>query len=169
MSNESFNTLVNQYSKLVYTVCYRLTNDYQESENITQETFLTAFKLKDNFIGDNYKAWLVKIASNKCKDLLKSAQVKRTQLVAVEDLQYIEDGDNPLDIAITNEDKRMVREACNNLNEPYKTVVKLYYLEEKSFEEVSSILHTPVKTVQTQVYRARDKLKIYLKKENGYD
>jgi RNA polymerase sigma-70 factor (ECF subfamily) len=149
MCNETFKSLVNQYSKLVYTVCYRLTNDYQESENLTQETFLTAFKFRESFIGDNYKAWLVKIASNKCKDFLKSAQVRRTQLVAVEDLHYIEDCNNPLDIAVTNEEKRRVREACESLKEPYRTVARLYYLEEKSFEEVSSIQHTPVKTVQT--------------------
>jgi len=165
MSEDVFKRLVEQYSKLVYTVCYRLTNDYQEAENLTQETFIAAFKFNEKFIGDNYKAWLVKIASNKCKDYLKSAYFQRTKPVAIEDLHHIQDEGNPLNIAVSNEERKNVRDACSRLKEPYKSVAMLYYLEEKPFEEVAIMLKKPVKTIQTQAYRARDKLKIILKEE----
>ena len=169
MNEEKFKKMVNEYSKLIFTVCYRLTNDYHEAENLTQETFISAYKANEKFIGDNYKAWLVKIASNKCKDYLKSAYIKRNQPVAVEDLHHIPDNDNPQELAITNEGVDRVREACDSLIEPYKTVAILHFLEEKSFDEVAQILHRPIKTVQTQIYRARDKLKKLLEEEKQYE
>ena len=65
MSESLFAQIVSQYTKLIFSVCYRLVDDYHEAENLTQETFLTAYKAIDNFVGDNYKSWLVTIAANK--------------------------------------------------------------------------------------------------------
>lgn len=169
MDKVKFEKMVSTYSRLVFTVCYRLTNDYQEAENLTQETFITAYKMGDKFVGDNYKAWLVKIASNKCKDFLKSAYMKRIHPVDIEDLKSIPSEDNPMDILLSTEEVKNMREACSSLKEPYKSVATLYFLEEKPFEEVAALLHRPVKTIQTQVYRSRGKLKEILKEGRHYD
>lgn len=69
-----------QYEKLVFTVCYQLVHDYHESQNLTQETFLAAYRHIDTYQGENYKPWLIRIASNKAKDYLKSAYARRVQL-----------------------------------------------------------------------------------------
>jgi RNA polymerase sigma factor, sigma-70 family len=169
MNELSFEKMVAAYSRLVYTVCYRLINDYQEAENITQETFIIAYKMADKFVGDNYKAWLVKIASNKCKDYLKSAYMKKIQPVDLDDLSGIPSGDNPAEAIVAMEEAENVREACNSLEEPYKTVAALYFLDEKPFDEVAAILNRPVKTVQTQVYRSKIKLKEILEEGRHYD
>jgi len=169
MNEINFEKMVAAYSRLVYTVCYRLINDYHEAENITQETFITAYKMADKFVGDNYKAWLVKIASNKCKDYLKSAYMKKIQPVDIEDLASIPSQDNPADTLVALEEAEDVREACSNLEEPYKTVATLYFLDEKPFDEVAAILNRPVKTVQTQVYRSKVKLKEILEEGRHYD
>ena len=50
-----------------------MTGDYFAAEDLTQETFLSAFRHMDSFTGTNEKAWLCRIASNKCIDYLKSA------------------------------------------------------------------------------------------------
>lgn len=169
MNEISFEKMVAAYSRLVYTVCYRLINDYQEAENITQETFITAYKMADKFVGDNYKAWLVKIASNKCKDWLKSAYIKKIQPVDLDDFTDIPIEGNPADTLVAMEEAENVREACRSLDEPYKTVATLYFLDEKPFEEVAAILNRPVKTVQTQVYRSKLRLKEILKEGQHYD
>ena len=80
MNDQEFTNLVRQYSKLIFTVCQRFVKDYQEAENLTQDTFLTAYRAIDSFVGNNYKPWLVRIAANKCKDYLKSAYVRKVQL-----------------------------------------------------------------------------------------
>lgn len=163
MNDLDFTKLVNQYSKLLFTVCYRFTKDYQEAENLTQETFLTAYRAIGNFVGDNYKPWLVKIATNKCKDYLKSSYVKTTSAVEDEFLVTIEDKQSVQAEAESADGVTRIKEAIERLPSPYDEVAKLYYIEEKTFEELAVIFDKPIKTVQTQVYRARDKLRLELK------
>lgn len=56
-----------------------------------------------------------------------------------------------------------IRKACDHLPEPYRQVARLRFLEEKSYEEIAAVLGRPLKTVQTQGLRAREKLKKVLK------
>lgn len=168
MTNDEFAQIVHTYNKLIFTVCYRFTTDFQEAENLSQDTFLTAFKVIDNFVGDNYKAWLVKIATNKCKDFLKSAHVKRTSVVEDEQLALVGDTYNLSEQVEQNDTIACVKQACENLGELYSEVAVMYYIEEKSFKEIADALDIPIKTVQTRAYRARDKLKSILKGVSSY-
>ncbi|MEG0691885.1 MAG: sigma-70 family RNA polymerase sigma factor [Oscillospiraceae bacterium] len=165
MSDLEFTKLVNQYTKLIFTVCHRFVSDYYEAENLTQETFVTAFRVIDNFIGDNYKPWLVRIATNKCKDYLKSAYVRTTSAVEQETLIAIEDTYSLQNEVEMEEKITLVKRACESLPEPYQEVAVLHFIEDKSFVEIALELGRSVKTVQTQSYRARDKLKVILKEE----
>lgn len=47
MSDEKFKSIINEYEKLIFTVCYQFVRDYQEAQNLTQETFLSAYKCID--------------------------------------------------------------------------------------------------------------------------
>lgn len=165
MSDLEFTKLVNQYTKLIFTVCHRFVGDYYEAENLTQETFFTAYRAIDNFIGDNYKPWLVRIATNKCKDYLKSSYVKTTSAVEQETLCAVEDTYSLQNEVEVEDSVSMIRRVCENLPEPYREVAILHFLEDKSFDEIALELGRSVKTVQTQGYRARDKLKNILKEE----
>ncbi|MFZ2539535.1 MAG: RNA polymerase sigma factor [Oscillospiraceae bacterium] len=165
MSDLDFTKLVNQYTKLIFTVCHRFVGDYYEAENLTQETFVTAYRVIDNFIGDNYKPWLVRIATNKCKDHLKSSYVRTTSAVEQEKLTAIEDTYSLQNEIEIEEKVILVKRACESLPEPYKEVAMLHFIEDKSFVEIALELGRQVKTVQTQSYRARDKLKDILKEE----
>ena len=167
MNDLEFTRLVKQYTPLVFTVCRRFVNDYQEAENLTQDTFLTAFRAIDNFVGDNYKPWLTRIAVNKCKDFLKSAYCRTTAPTEQETLDMVESGKNVYEEVEESERVTLVKNACNSLKDPYREVALLHFLEDKSFEEIARILDRPVKTVQTQGSRARDKLRKMLKEEIG--
>lgn len=65
-----------QYEKLIFSICYRMLGDYFDAQDMTQETFLTYYKVLDRFDGQNEKAFLTKIATNKCLDFLKSKRRK---------------------------------------------------------------------------------------------
>lgn len=172
MTDEKFKDLVIQYEKLVFTVCYQLVHDYHESQNLTQETFLSAYRHIDTYQGDNYKPWLIRIASNKAKDYLKSAYARRVQLDddSVGE-QMIDMRAGPDDAYIQKETSAAILQAIHNLKEPYQKAVSMYFLEEKSAEEIAEILGRPVKTVQTQIYRGkfllREMLKETVEKERG--
>lgn len=163
MNELDFTKIVNQYSKLIFTVCHRFVKDYQEAENLTQDTFITAYRVIDNFIGDNYKPWLVKIATNKCKDYLKSAYVRKITPTDDEVMGSFKDR-REIDKEVEADERiAIIKEACENLPPPYREVAILHFIEDKSFDEVAEALNRPVKTVQTQGYRARDKLRNKLK------
>lgn len=168
MTDEKFKDLVIQYEKLVFTVCYQLVRDYHESQNLTQETFLAAYRHIDTYQGDNYKPWLIRIASNKAKDYLKSAYARRVQLDddSVGE-QMIDMRAGPDDAYIQKETSAAILQAIHNLKEPYQKAVSMYFLEEKSAEEIAEILGRPVKTVQTQIYRGKFLLREMLKETVG--
>ena len=63
--------MIDQYQNLIYSICYRLTGDYFEAEDLAQDTFLSAYKNLSSFDGKNERAWLCRIATNKCIDYLK--------------------------------------------------------------------------------------------------
>lgn len=76
----AFNAMMEQYEKLVYTVCLRLVHDEHLAQDLTQETFLSAWVHRSACPDGAQKAWLCRIAANKAKDHLKSAWARRTQL-----------------------------------------------------------------------------------------
>ena len=129
MNNREFEALVRQYEKLVFTVCYQLVKDYGEAQNLTQETFLSAYQHIDDCLNGNYKPWLIRIASNKAKDFLKSAYHRKVDAVDEwEDLPLLPEGSAEQE-SLSREGARMVAEAILSLEEPYHKVAKLYFLE----------------------------------------
>ena len=66
--------MVQKYQALVYTVCHQLVPDVQEAQDLTQETFLAAWRAIDRCPPGFEKQWLARIAANKAKDYLKSAR-----------------------------------------------------------------------------------------------
>ncbi|MDD3693222.1 MAG: RNA polymerase sigma factor [Oscillospiraceae bacterium] len=165
MNESDFANLVEQYSSLIFTVCFRLVRDYQEAENLTQDTFLTAFLSIDRFTGTNYKPWLIRIAVNKSKDYLKSAYHRTTNAVDNQTLDTIQNDKTNYGLIEETEQLETIKAACRKLPPPYCEIALLHYVEDKSFEEIANILDRPLKTVQTQAYRARDKLRKKLKED----
>ena len=70
---EQLSALIDSYGNLVFSICYKMTSDYFASEDLSQETFLSAYKHLSEFDGQYEKAWICRIATNKCLDYLNSA------------------------------------------------------------------------------------------------
>lgn len=69
--------MVQKYQALVYTVCHQLVPDVQEAQDLTQETFLAAWRAIDRCPPGFEKQWLARIVANKAKDYLRSAWVRK--------------------------------------------------------------------------------------------
>ena len=78
MTKEQFSQLVVRYERLVYTICFQLVRDTAAAEDLTQETFLSAYLHRDAMPEGYERQWLVRIAANKAKDYLQSAWNRRT-------------------------------------------------------------------------------------------
>lgn len=165
MTNEEFGGFVEQYEKLVFTICYQMVRDYHEAQNLAQDTFFSAFRKIDSCSPENYKPWLARIASNKAKDFLKSAYVRRVTADDGEQLACIPTDLTPDRLYITSETEQYIHDQIRSLHEPYLKVSVLYFIEEKNVDEISQLLERPKKTVQTQLYRAKVMLQELLKEE----
>ena len=64
-------SLIESYQNLIFSICYKYTSNYFDAEDLTQDTFLSAYKNFSHFDGKNEKAWLARIAVNKCLDFQK--------------------------------------------------------------------------------------------------
>ncbi len=148
------------YEKLVFTVCYRLVGNYHDAQNLTQDTFIAAFNHIGEMDGTNIKGWLVRIASNKSKDLLKSAYYRRVSIMEdISELDILREEMSPERILIEGEMGEIIRQSIVSLPEPYHDVAVLFFLEEISVEAIATRLSRPKKTVQSQLYRAKLKLR----------
>lgn len=156
MRESEFEQLVEQYQWLVYTICFQLTRDRDAAEDLVQETFLSAYLHRDRCNPENIRPWLCRIATNKAKDLLKSAYHRKVAL-ADDDSEPVFVGETspPDDLVIDEAMRKEIEQVIRSLHEPYLQVSVLYFLEQKPIDEIAVRLGRPVKTVHTQLYRAR--------------
>lgn len=136
--------MVQKYQALVYTVCHQLVPDVQEAQDLTQETFLAAWRAIDRCPPGFEKQWLARIAANKAKDYLRSAWVRKMNTPGDEVLEAL--GEEELTGMILN------------LREPYCTPCRLVLLEQHTMAEAARLCGRPPKTVEAQVYRAKKML-----------
>ena len=80
MTTLEFSAMVQKYQSLVYTVCHQLVPDAGDAQDLTQETFLAAWRAIDRCPSGFEKQWLARIAANKAKDYLRSAWVRRVNI-----------------------------------------------------------------------------------------
>lgn len=164
-TQEKLAALIDTYDKLVFSICYKLTGDYFAAEDLMQETFLSAFQKYQTFDGNNEKAWICRIATNKSIDYLRSASHRS---VPTEDSFFetaVEKRGSPEDICIEEEVKSQLSLRCESLKPPYNEVARDYYLKELSAREIAARRGQSLKTIQTQIYRAREMLKKMYGKE----
>lgn len=166
INNKQYLTyLIDQYQNLIFSICYQYTQNYFEAEDLSQETFISAFKNLDSFDRKYEKAWLAQIASNKCKDYLKSA-ARRVAATPDEELDTYHDGNQgPEEQVLEDDVKTHLKSACESLKSPYREVAMDYFYHEKEVAEIADTTGKNTKTIQTQIYRARAQLRELYGKE----
>lgn len=143
-----------------------MTGDYFAAEDLAQETFLSAYEKYSSFDGRHEKAWICRIATNKCLDYLKAVG-RRSVPTEDEWFSWQEDtAESPEESCLAREVRDELYRACKELKPPYDEIALDYYYYEMDVGEIAEKRERNVKTVQTQIYRARGMLrKKYGKKE----
>lgn len=168
ISRERFTELVLQYERLVYTVCFQLVRDAATAEDLTQETFLSAYIHRETLPEGYERQWLSRIAANKAKDHLQSAWNRRTVLPGEEE-GFPRGLAPPAEEAVLRRSAMAeIRGALRELREPYRQVCRLCLLEEQSPEEAALALGRPVKTVYTQLSRGKRLLREALERSGEH-
>jgi RNA polymerase sigma-70 factor (ECF subfamily) len=162
----AFNELVLTYQDRVYTVALRILRDPASADDITQETFVTAFRKLDQFKGGNFRAWLLRIATNACYDELR--RHKRRPADSIDDDDYnmdadarlaTGDGENPESHAQRAELKSAIELCFEQLSDEHRLVVTMSDVEEYSYDEIASVAKISLGTVKSRISRARANLR----------
>lgn len=162
MTMKELESCIETYGKDIYNFCLHLTKETEQAEELYQDTFLTAVEIRGRINNtENPKGYLLSI----CIRLWKNKQKKmawRNRIAPVSILEnttakevFYEDSDTVLE----TEKIKVVRKAIDGLDDKYRLVVLLYYMEELSLKQISQILHLPTGTIKTRLYTARKLLK----------
>ncbi len=154
-----FEYLVAAYQNFIFSFCYQMTKDYFSAEDLTQETFLSAYQSLSRFDRRQEKAWLCRIASNKCLDYLKKAERRS---IPSEDtcFEALAAADaSPEEQVLEQEVRNQLYQNCQSLPETYREVATKYFYQEKEVSEIAEEQKKSKKTIQTQIYRAKEMLR----------
>lgn len=171
-----FGQLVEKYYNDVFRYCYYQTGNEHTAYDCTQETFYHLMRFLDNYRERNhFKSYLIRIASNVCKDYFRKSSRRTASEVSYS--QWIDSdtaSENRADIpssAVGSEQEFLlrlsIREGLMHLPESQREVIVLYYYEGYKLREIASLTGVPLSTVKTRLYAGTEKLKLYLKEEGG--
>ncbi|HUV04781.1 MAG TPA: sigma-70 family RNA polymerase sigma factor [Armatimonadota bacterium] len=170
-----FDELVHRHHKQAYNVAYRMTGNHADAEDLTQDTFLKAYR----FFG-NYKRhmpfdnWLYRIMSNifidwfrrRPKFSMRSLDEPVRQEEGETALDLPDSAEGPEALTLSHELDGEMQAALNTLSEDFRATVILSDIEGLSYEEISDVMGCSIGTVRSRLHRGRkllrEKLKSYL-------
>ncbi len=161
----AFAFLVEKYKHMVYTLTIRIVKNKEEAEEVSQDSFVKAFKNLDKFKGESkFSTWIYKIAYYASLDVLK----KNKRFVNSENIDDFNEGDlenmqDALEYLHENERKKVINDALLRLNEDERIILTLYYFEELPVKEISKVVNLSEDNIKTKLFRSRKKLTTILK------
>lgn len=156
----AFAILVDKYKDMVFSLAIKITKNREEAEEVSQDSFIKAFKSLKNFKGDSkFSTWLYKITYNNCIDRVKKNarsyntdtidEVNENKIKAIEDtLQTIE----------RKERATVIRECMEALPQDERTILWLFYFEELSLKEIIDVTSYSESNIKVKLHRARKRL-----------
>ena len=159
----AYNLLVVRYQHRVIQIAQKFVNDYADASDIAQEAFIKAYKALPNFRGESsFYTWLFRITTNVAKSYLETIQRQRSHVdVDAEDFEskdthgVLTDTTSPDRIIESEELRRVILKAVNELPQELREAFTLREVEGLSYDEISDAVKVPVGTVRSRIFRAR--------------
>jgi RNA polymerase sigma factor (sigma-70 family) len=163
----AFKELFDRFSALVYNVSYRMLQNKQDAEDVSQEVLFQAFKSVKHFRGESQlSTWFYRMAVNRSLNHQRKRKLERWLSLtfdANEDgadnsgfLGVTEEG--PDDVMEKKDTERIVQEAINSLPNRQRTALLLNRYEDLSYEEIAKVMGVSVASVESRLHRAKQNL-----------
>ena len=165
---DSFNQLVRRWERPIFALAYRTLGREEDARDVTQETFLRAFRALGGFKGDaKFSSWLYRIALNLCRDWIRKD--RRTPVVTIPegvDIEQLIAERGPTetveDLASRAELSRGVAKAMESLPAEQRESIILKEYHGLTFQEIADLMKCPLSTVKTRVYQGLSTLRKHL-------
>ena len=168
---KEFDGLVNRCHRQAYNIAYRLTGNNADAEDLTQETFLRAYRFFDRYNRDMpFENWLYRIMSRVFIDELRKKPKFKTQSLD-QPLNNTDSGDsevlleipdfesNPEQMLLSEALEEHLQTALNTLPEEFRIAVILADIEGLSYEEIAETMNCSLGTVRSRLHRGRKLLR----------
>src|SRR5690554_801431 len=159
----AFDLLVVKYQSRVASIISRYVYDSQEVMDLTQETFIKAYRAMERFRGDSaFYTWLYRIAVNTAKNYLEARGRRPQGSADAAEAENFDDGSRLRDVAsperlLQREQlQKALSEAIAGLPEKLRSAFLLREYDGLSYEDIARILECPIGTVRSRIFRARD-------------
>ena len=160
----AFDLLVLKYQHKIGHLVTRYVHDVHESQDVTQEAFIKAYRGLKNFRGDSaFYTWLYRIAINTAKNHLvtRSRKISDSGIDAADAEQFdsgvaLRENASPDRVMATEEIARVVQETIELLPEDLRTAITLREFDGMSYEEIAEAMDCPIGTVRSRIFRARE-------------
>jgi RNA polymerase sigma-70 factor (ECF subfamily) len=167
----AFDLLVLKHQFKVHAIVSRYVKDFDEVNDVVQETFIKAYRALENFRSESaFYTWLYRIAVNTSKNYLLARNRRPPSFdLDLDDSEYIElnsqlqNHDSPDNILAKNELEKVINISIKELPADLRTVLMLREFEDLSYEQISDIMDCPVGTVRSRIFRAREALEEKIK------
>ncbi|MCG9128714.1 RNA polymerase sigma factor [Candidatus Poribacteria bacterium] len=169
MTESEFLKLFKKHYKQVYRHAFYLLKNNEDAEDMTQETFIKAWQLKNELRPSTVHSWLLKCVQNLCFNELKRQKYQVytsdeftnvvDNLHHSESVQHVQ---SPEKSVCNEETKRLVHQAIGKLPPRLRLIVVMRELDGMSYSEISEVMGIPEGTVKSKLYRARKKLRSIL-------
>lgn len=165
--NDAFGLLVEKYQTKVYNLTLRMSGNEDDAFDLSQESFLRAWKNLGSFQFESaFSTWLFRLSSNICLDFLRAkkrrAAVSLT-MVSDEDeetqLDLPDAGPTPEEAALAAEDRQILMQAINSLPADQRQIITLRAINDLSYTQIAQILNVQEGTVKSRLSRARTALR----------
>ncbi|QQS60952.1 MAG: sigma-70 family RNA polymerase sigma factor [Candidatus Moraniibacteriota bacterium] len=170
LNRDFFGCLVKRYEAPLLRYIHRITNvSSEEAHDLLQESFIKAYSNLNGFdVTLSFSSWMYRIVYHQVISAYRKKSIRpEGHLLDIDDeiLGRIKTEENILKDIERKDISRLVQEAIESLDEKYREVIVLYYLEEKNYQEISDILEKPPGTIATLLNRAKKKLRELLYKK----
>jgi RNA polymerase sigma-70 factor (ECF subfamily) len=162
---KAFSHIVSGYQQMVFTIVFRIVNNREDAEDITQEIFIKVFKSLDSFKEESgFSTWLYQIAYN-----TTLSEIRKRKMVFSsfdDDLSTLKDeeiNENIEELAI-EERVFYLEQALKTLPAEDALLITMFYLDNQSIEEISRITNFSQANVKVKLHRIRKKLAIEINK-----
>lgn len=159
----AFRDLFEAYNRMVFNICYRMTANRQEAEDLTQEVFLNTYKSIGRFRSESkLSTWLYRITINHC--LNQQAKKKRQRWLSLDFISDSEIEQNPAlvhrpDIGLEQKESELIIQKCiNSLPKQQRIAIILSRYEGLSYQEIAVVMHCSVSSVESRLFRAKQNL-----------
>jgi RNA polymerase sigma-70 factor (ECF subfamily) len=167
--SSAFDALVQRWERKIQGAVYRIMGSGEEAKDLTQETFLRAYRGLSTFKSEaRFSSWLYQIALNLCRDRLR--QKRGRTLVSIDDLDAASSarierkGPSAHEVVEARDLARAVSAAMALLPEEQREVITLKEYQGLTFQEIANVLRVPVSTVKTRLYRGLVQMRDHLEK-----